>query len=178
MLTIRPAQWPDDLARLAGLDSSFTTDRIYRVDRDEWGFAVTEERVDPPLHKVYGSIDHLEPRIQEADFAVVAEQEGGLVGVAAVKYEPWNRRVEVWHVYVAPAARRSGLGTALPNETEAFARSAGARCIWVETQNINYPAIQCYRRAGFRLCGLDEAFYDPKGPGRNEIALFFVRELI
>src|SRR5438876_1599541 len=172
MFTIRPARWPDDIAHLAGLDNSFTTDRIYRVTRDDLSFTVTEERVDPPLHKAYGSIAHLEPPLQEADFTVVAEQGGGLVGVAAVKYERWNRRVEVWHVYVAPAARRSGLGTALLNETEAFARSAGARCLWVETQNVNYPAIQFYRRAGFRFCGLDESLYDPEGPGPGEIALF------
>ena len=55
---------------------------------------------------------------------------------------------------------------------------AGARCLWLETQNTNYPAIQFYQHVGFRLCGLDESLYDPAGPGRNEIALFFVRELI
>ena len=133
--------------------------------------------MDPPLQKVYGSNAHLEPRIQEADFTVVAEQDGQLVGVAAVKYEPWNRRGEVWHVYVAKAARRRGIGTALMNELVVFARSVGARCLWVETQNVNFPAIQFYRRAGFRFCGLDEAFYDPEGPGPDEIALFWVREL-
>jgi ribosomal protein S18 acetylase RimI-like enzyme len=177
MFTIRQARWPDDLPLLAGLDHSFTTDRIYRVSRQEWGFTITEEQVDPPLHKVYTSIAHVEPRLQEADFTVVAEQEKRLVGVAAVKYESWNRRVEVWHVYVEKAARRSGIGTALLNETEAFARSAGARCLWVEAQNINYPAIQFYRRTGFRLCGLDEAFYDPEESVPSEIAFFFVREL-
>ena len=63
------------------------------------------------------------------------------------------------------------------NENVTFARSAGARCLWVETQNVNYPAIQFYRQVGFQLCGLDESLYDPEGPGRNEIALFFAREL-
>ena len=145
--------------------------------REELSFTVTEERVDPPLQKVYGSDAHLEPPIQEADFTVVAEQDGQLLGVAAVKYEPWNRRVEVWHIYVAKAARRRGIGTAMMNELVRFARSTGARCLWVETQNINFPAIQFYRRAGFRLCGLDEAFYQPKEAGRTEIALFWVREL-
>jgi hypothetical protein len=49
--------------------------------------------------------------------------------------------------------------------------------MWVETQNINIPAIQFYQRAGFRFCGLDEALYDPEEPGRHEVALFWVREL-
>lgn len=177
MFTLRPARWPDDMAPLAGLDHSFTTDRIYRVCREQLSFMVTEERVAPPLHKVYGPTAHLEPPIHEADFTVVAEQEGKLVGVAAVKYEAWNRRVEVWHVYVERAARRCGIGTALMNELVAFARSMGASCLWVETQNVNFPAIQFYRRAGFRICGLDEAFYDGEGPGPREVALFWVREL-
>jgi ribosomal protein S18 acetylase RimI-like enzyme len=165
------------LALLAGLDHSFTTDRVYRVRREGLSFTVEEERVDPPLQKVYGPDAHLEPPIQEADFTVVAEQDGRLVGVAAVKMAAWNRRIEVWHVYVAKAARRQGIGTALMNELVRFAECAGARCLWVETQNVNFPAIQFYRRAGFRLCGLDEAFYDPEGPGPGEIALFWAREL-
>jgi ribosomal protein S18 acetylase RimI-like enzyme len=178
MLTIRPARWPDDLALLADLDNAFTTDRIYRVSREEFGFSVTEQVLESPLHKMYGPVPHLEPRIQQADFTIVSEQEGRLVGVAAVKYETWNRRAEVWHVYVAKAARRGGVGAALLNEVEAFARAAGARCLWVETQNVNFPAIQFYRRAGFQLCGLDESLYEPEGCSRDEVALFFARPII
>jgi GNAT superfamily N-acetyltransferase len=177
-VSIRPARWPDDLALLQGLDTSFTTDRIYDARGDGLGFTLAEEAVDPPLHKAYGSAADLEPRLSEADFAVVAENEEGLVGLAAVKVEAWNRRAVVWHLYVAKAACRSGIGAALLKETEAFARSVGARCLWVETQNVNYPAIQFYRRVGFRLCGLDDSLYDPPAHGRNEVALFFVRELI
>lgn len=49
--------------------------------------------------------------------------------------------------------------------------------VWIETQNINYPAIQFYRKCGFTLCGLDENLYHPKGPGANEIALFFAKPI-
>jgi hypothetical protein len=31
---------------------------------------------------------------------------------------------------------------------------------------------------GFRLCGLDQSFYDLEGPAQDEVALFFVRELV
>jgi ribosomal protein S18 acetylase RimI-like enzyme len=178
MYALRPARWPADLALLAGLDNSFTTDRIYRVSRAEFGFTVIEEPLGSPLHKAYGSPANIDPPIQEADFAVVAEQAGALVGVVAVKYQAWNRRGEVWHLYVARTARRRGIGMALLKEAEAFARAAGARCLWLETQNVNFPAIQFYRRAGFRLCGLDESLYAPEGLGRAEVALFFARPII
>ena len=78
---------------------------------------------------------------------------------------------------VAPQHRGGGLGRALLNAVVALAHSTGARCVWLETQNINYAAIQFYRRAGFRLCGLDESLYDPQSPVGGEVALFFVREL-
>jgi ribosomal protein S18 acetylase RimI-like enzyme len=56
----------------------------------------------------------------------------------------------------------------------AFAVAEGSRCVWLETQASNYPAIQFYRRLGFGLCGLDERFYGPASP---DTALFFARDL-
>jgi ribosomal protein S18 acetylase RimI-like enzyme len=52
-----------------------------------------------------------------------------------------------------------------------------ARCVWLETQNVNYGAIQFYGRLGFVWCGLDLALYDPYGPAAGETALFFARTL-
>jgi GNAT superfamily N-acetyltransferase len=176
-MRIRSAQWPNDLAALAVLDTAFTTDRIYRVIHDGLCFTLAEEPVEPPLYKEYGSGLECDERLQELDYAAVAEESGALVGFAAAAYERWNRRVTVQHLYVAAGRRGRGIGRALLDGIDAYARSAGARCLWVETQNVNYPAIQFYQRMGFRLCGLDESLYDPAGPGGNEVALFFVREL-
>jgi ribosomal protein S18 acetylase RimI-like enzyme len=75
---------------------------------------------------------------------------------------------------------RAGIGTALLEALDRRARASGARCLWLETQNINYPAIQFYRRSGFRLCGLDDTLYDPERDpttGPDEVALFFTRPL-
>lgn len=177
MSILRPARWPDDLALLAGLDTSFTTERIYRVAGSEDGFVLVEEPADPPLRKDYGRISD-EPRIVEMDCAIIAEDEGHPAGFAAAEYAAWNRRALVWHLYVAPEHRGRGLGVALLDQLDLFARSAGARCLWLETQNTNYPAIRFYRRAGFRLCGLDVSLYDPLGPAGNEVALFFSRDVI
>jgi GNAT superfamily N-acetyltransferase len=177
MYVIRPARWPDDLGRVGELDFSFTTDRIYRVVRDELSFRLIDEKIDPPLHKDYGSVAGKEHRLPEMDCVLVAEREGELVGLATAEYEAWSRRLAVRHLLVAAGHRRSGIGRALLDHLEAFARSTGARCLWLDTQNINYPAIQFYRRVGFRLCGLDESFCDPAGTDQNEVALFFAREV-
>jgi ribosomal protein S18 acetylase RimI-like enzyme len=176
VITLRPARWPDDVARLDALDTSFTTDRIYRVIRDEHRFTLVEEAVAPPLHKNYGPLTSHEEDLRTLEYTAVAEQDGAVVGFAAARHERWNRRLVVAHLYVAAPHRRTGVGRALIHHLDGLARSVNARCLWLETQNVNYPAIQFYRRFGFRLCGLDESLYDPAGPAQGEIALFFVRD--
>lgn len=173
MLTIRPAQWPQDIAALTALDTEMVTEQIYRPVREELAFRLVEERVDPPLRKRY-PLDPRDPQQrQDWDFTAVAEEEGDLAGFAAAQYVAWNRRVVLWHLYVAPAFRRRGVGSQLLNGVEAFAQSVEARCVWLETQNVNVPAIRFYRHYGFQFCGFDEALYDPKSLERDEIALFF-----
>ena len=55
------------------------------------------------------------------------------------------------------------------------ARRRDARSLWVETQTINYGAIQFYERKGFEWCGLDTSLYDPAEVIEKEVALFFSR---
>ena len=56
------------------------------------------------------------------------------------------------------------------------ARLTPARCLWLETQDVNGPAIGFYLRQGFTLCGFDDTLYDPAvNPG--ETALFFSHPL-
>jgi ribosomal protein S18 acetylase RimI-like enzyme len=100
-----------------------------------------------------------------------------LVGIMALKFEAWNRRAVVWHFYMAPAYRGRGVGRALMDAAADEAQNRNVRCLWIETQNINYGAIQFYERVGFRWCGLDTSLYDPQRVAPEERALFFVRWL-
>lgn len=177
MLTLRPARWPEDLAVLDGLDLAFTIDQIYRVGRDEHGFTLVEQRVEPPIRRAYESMASQEEELRDLPFTVVAEWDGAPAGFAAAAYEAWNRRAAIRHIHVAAEHRGRGVGRALMREIETFARSVGARCVWLDTQNTNVPAIRFYRRMGFRLCGLDDSFYDPGETAPGEVALFFAREL-
>ena len=70
-----------------------------------------------------------------------------------------------------PAYRRLGVGTRLLETVETFAQSADARCVWLETQNINYPAIRFYLRGGLEVWGISQHFYPP-GPEEHEVAIF------
>lgn len=175
LIVIRPARWSQDIPALSALDTSFFTDSIYRLTRDGLSLRLEEEAVAPPLQKHYPcDLLDMEERANW-DHAVVAEVEERLVGFAAAQYVAWNRRAVIWHLYAAPDYRGCGVGTRLLDSLDTFARDAGARCLWLETQNVNFPAVRFYLRLGFALCGLDTSLYDPEGPAGGEVALFFTR---
>jgi ribosomal protein S18 acetylase RimI-like enzyme len=176
MTTIRPISLPADQRAILQLDTSFTTERIYRVHATSTSFTLTEEAVAPPLQKAF-VLEHEFGADRMWEHGLVAEDQGRLVGFAAVRLEHWNRRAALWHLYVAPQQRGSGLGRRLLVAAESYARTSQARCLWLETSNVNYPAIQFYRQVGFTLCGLDQTLYAPDGDAAGETALYFVKNL-
>jgi ribosomal protein S18 acetylase RimI-like enzyme len=114
--------------------------------------------------------------VAERDFGLVAEIDDGIAGFMTVKFESWNRRAWITHLYVIENKKGRGIGSRLVGEAMSYARSREARGLWLETQNFNYPAIQFYLHLGFRFCGFDESLYDPSVvPG--ETAMYFMRDL-
>lgn len=60
-----------------------------------------------------------------------------------------DRHTHVFLLYVAPAHRRQGIGTALMHHAEAYARSRGDRQIGLQVFQTNQPALQLYQQLGF-----------------------------
>lgn len=81
------------------------------------------------------------------------------------------------HLYVDRAYRGQGIGRALMEAMLATARRWHARCVWLETQDVNYAAIQFYQRLGFKWCGLDLSLDERDGSASDETAVFFMRPL-
>ncbi|MFE7544078.1 GNAT family N-acetyltransferase [Streptomyces platensis] len=172
---------PEDIPAMEALDGSFTTRTIFHVAVTEDGFALQEIPVDPPLHKAFpaedadGDDDGDDGPAAEEDpnsrTFVAVGSDGCLAAFAAVSYAPWNRRLVIEDIEVAPAHRSQGLGRALVGHALDFARERGAGHIWLEVTNINAPAIHAYRRMGFTFCGLDTALYDGT-PSSGERALY------
>lgn len=176
MITIRPLNYALDRSALASLDTSFTSNQMYRIVGNDLTFELHEERVDPPIYKDYRLAQDLDD-LEDISFAVVAEESNSILGLTAVKFEVWNKRAVIWHLYVAPPARKRGIGKALIDHCLQYAKKSSARCLWLETQNINFPAIQFYRKMKFEFCGLDTTLYDPAQVESHEVALFFVRQI-
>ena len=176
MVELRALRWPEDRAALLALDTSFTTDRAFRLERRAHSFALEEVSIAPALRKSYP----LENEIDELttfDWVQVASDGGAVVGLVAMKIENWNGRANLHHLYVAPSARRQGVGQAMIEAALREANRCHMRSLWAETQTTNYAAVRFYERTGFTLCGLDTSLYDPRKVVDGEIALFFSRSV-
>lgn len=171
-MTVRPADWSTDADGIRAIDTSFSTDRVYRFGREKGGFGFAFPLVTTtPVSKSYPL-----PVEDPGEGAFVVELDGEIAGFAQVEPPGWSGRAVVPHLYVSAQARGKGLGGALVDALADHAKAARARCLWAETQNVNYPAIQFYLAHGFYLCGFDESFYDPvELPG--EFAFFLSRPL-
>ncbi|MEP6619791.1 MAG: GNAT family N-acetyltransferase [bacterium] len=166
---VRTLSWPTDHPQLERLDLAFHTDVVYDVQSRPRGFALVERPITPAIRKTY----HVEwNELLTDSVTVVAEHENVIVGVAALRHVAWNNRAVVTHLYVDGTARGHGVGTQLVQELRKHAAGLHARCLWVETQNVNVPAIRFYEKNGFVFSGLDVSLYDPRTTGA-EIALYF-----
>lgn len=173
-MSIRTIEMPADREQLALFDASFSTNSIYQVSTDGLSVDIFEQKLNVPLRKTY----HLDDaEIDNADFSVAFECDEVIVGFATAKYEDWNRRVNITGIYVRPEHRGQGTGKALLDAVHGYARTTPARCLWLETQNVNYPAIRFYTKHGFTFCGFDTSLYDPEQMETREVAFYFCRDI-
>lgn len=173
-MVIRNISWRTDGKQLSNFDASFSTENIYRVVLNGISIEILKEKLEFPLRKTY-PLDDVESDINEADFSVVAEINEVIVGFATAKYESWNKRVVLTGIYVLPDNKNYGIGKSLVNAVLGYTKTTPARCLWLETQNINFPAIQFYTKLGFEFCGFDTTLYDNTNTHLNEIAFYFCR---
>ncbi|MBI1279281.1 MAG: GNAT family N-acetyltransferase [Anaerolineaceae bacterium] len=173
MALIRLMRGGEDEPQILQVNTAFSTDRVYKVKRTGLSYSLELVQINPTLRKDYGQITDLD----EYPFVVVAEEHSVICGVAAVHIEAWNKRAVLQHLYVSEGYRSLGIGKLLVQSSMNYAKSSHMRCLWLETQNINYPAIQFYQRMGFEWCGLDTELYDDTTLNNYEIALFFARRI-
>ncbi len=169
---------PEDGEALAGLDGSFTTDSVFEVTGTDEGFRISRTPVDPPVHKVFPDDDDGEHDDggPEPRRTVVAFDGDELCGFVKTSFAPWNARLTICDIAVAPAWRGRGIGRTLMDHAFDFARECGAGHVWLEVSTINAPAVRAYLRMGFVFCGLDTSLYEGT-ESAGERALFMARWL-
>ncbi len=77
-----------------------------------------------------------------------------------------DRHAHIFLLYVAPAHRRRGIGRALMQQAEVWARAQGDRQIGLQVFQSNQAALQLYRSLGFETQSLWMAKpLPPQSPG-------------
>ncbi len=184
---------PEDAADIYRLDYSFETDRVYALhvlDRllmsettghpSSLSFELLETPVDRPLYKDYrefaGSLADVKGILRSVGGGYTALAAGEVAGVILLKVEEWRSVASIEHIIVGRQFRRYGIGSLLLNCADDWARNRGCWAIVLETQNVNYPAIQFYLRNGLEVWSLCQHFYPP-GPVEHEVAVIMGKRL-
>ena len=175
---------PPDVVAYASIPIAFEVQSVARVTPATHGlkrFEISTERVATPYVKDY-DVDGNGPLSWPSRFDItrwaffVARQGerrvGGAVGIInAPDVEMLAGRPDVallWDIRVAPDARHAGVGAALMDAVEAWARSHGAAWLEVETQDVNVPACRFYARHGFALHAANRDAY-PALPNETQL---------
>ncbi|WP_242108165.1 GNAT family N-acetyltransferase [Luteimonas aquatica] len=174
-ITLRAIDPARDAAALRAFDASYVTDRVYVADTGALSLGLAESRLQAPFHKRY-PFDDIAEDVRAADLAQAAlDARARIVGFVLAEERGWNASLQITGLFVAPGWRGRGLGGRLLRRATDHAAARGIPRLRLETQNTNFAAVNFYRKAGFRLCGIDLSLYDPAHYG-PEFALHFDRE--
>ena len=161
---------------------------VSELGKDSGQFVLTERSLDVPYTKDYDALSGEGPTNWTKLFDVsnwgmfVARSEGRRVGGAVVAFNTPGMIVlagrqdlaVLWDIRVSPHARGQGVGTALFQAAEDWAKARGCHQLKVETQNINVPACRFYSRQGCALVAVDHFAYPDLS---DEIQLFWNKDL-
>jgi len=186
----------NDASALHAIDYSFETDRIYtlrvqnkllageqdeRNERIAFAFELIETPVDPPLYKNYreheDTLADVEAKLRNCEGGYVAFAAGEMAGAILLHVEEWRSVVRIEDLIVGHQYRRYGIGSLLLSCAADWARKRGCWAVVLETQTVNYPAIQFYLRNGLEIWSINQHFYPP-GPVEHEVAIHMGKRLI
>ena len=172
-IAIRGFDRARDRRGVEAIDTAFETATIFELVAAPRALTLIERPLAAPVTRRYPIGEVFAPWASW-DTAWVAEEAAApdpIRGFAAVAYEGWHARLVLWFLYVAPAARRQGLGRALLARAEDHGRACGATHVWLETSNVNVPGVAAYERLGYALCGADARYYGAYMPGETALYL-------
>lgn len=153
MIEIRPAR-ADDAATLVELGTAIGAEEgAWLLTSAGWRSVAEERR-------------YLRALKRYPDAAVyVAEDDGALVGRLSLARDPHpaSHHVADLGLMVAASHRRRGIGRALLEQAEAWARSAGVVKLELHVFPWNEPAIRLYESFGFEREGVRRGHYRRDG---------------
>jgi GNAT superfamily N-acetyltransferase len=159
-------------AEYARIPVAFMVEKVLDISETAGRAPVlSERRIAVPYVKDYDRVEH--PATWPARFdvsrwgflaAVSGKQRvgGAIIAVDTPGLAMLEGRTDVallWDIRVSPGARRKGVGSALFQAVEQWARSRTCRDVRVETQNTNVTACRFYERQGCVLESVNRHAY-------------------
>lgn len=82
-----------------------------------------------------------------------------------MQYYAWNHLCQIHGLAVDPEVQRQGIASVLVSQAERFARSKGARGIYVDTPTLNTGGRKFYEAIGYQLAYVMPRYYEDELDG-------------
>ncbi len=96
------------------------------------------------------------------------------VAILELAREEWNNRLIITQLLVNEGFRGIGIGKSLIEKAKSVAIQEDFRLITLETQSCNIPAIEFYKKCGFKFSGTNLHFYSNDDISENEVMIEMV----
>jgi ribosomal protein S18 acetylase RimI-like enzyme len=134
-----------------------------------WSINLVERNFEEKFEK-YMESDICDDSLPQMDY-YIAEWHGQEVGFLSLYHEKWNNVLRIWDIYVEKSMQAQGIGSWLIDFAKNRGKELGVRAIVLETQTSNFPAIQFYRKHGFKLTGCDCLSYTNHDIEKKEVRI-------
>lgn len=148
-----------DLARLTAVDVDAVSTLARAVWQATYPPLISQTQIDAMLADRYAP-ERLREQLDDPRQAWrVARRGDALVGFAHALRDETGCKLD--KLYVDPASQRRGIGGALLQAVEGWARRQQARRLWLQVNRGNAQAIRAYEKYGFRI--VDSRVFDIGG---------------
>ena len=145
---------------------------VPRFSENKNGFSFSFQRELLPVPYHHESYDAMCSDWKDSEpFAVFEKENSEPAGYMELWTEEWNARLRICNLLISEPFRRRGFGKALIEKAISIAAERGLRCVILETQSCNAPAIDFYRKCGFGFAGTNLYFYSNDDIHEDEVML-------
>jgi ribosomal protein S18 acetylase RimI-like enzyme len=158
----------DDLKKCLKIEGAFKTDKVFKLsklkDGEKYHIKLDIERLNSDMEIPY---EHNQGRLDETikdGEVLVADDDGKIVGFSEIRLVKWNHSCWVINMIVDSAYRHQGIGSKMMDMIKLSAKEYGMRTLMYDSSLDNYPAFKFYQKNGFKVCGLNDSYYNGDAP--------------
>jgi ribosomal protein S18 acetylase RimI-like enzyme len=167
---IFPKDFPKNKKIRFQYESNFFFDVIN--EEKENGLGWSFELIKKPFKKKFVKDIYeflFEDHKENAEYFIIYNDQDVEIGQLSIGLQKFNNRTRIWDIYVSSTYQNQGIGSKLIEFAENKAKEWKSRCLVLEVQSSNYPAIKFYEKNGFNISGFDLNFYSNTDIRKNEV---------